>query len=533
MRKFSRILAGCAAAATSAVPAHAALVISSAPTSNVTCSGGVCSATAADAILNAGDLARALAHGSLDVESGSDAMDINVTASLSWTTHHTLTLTADRSIGLSAAMVAESAAARVVLVTGSGGDLTFPGGHLDFWSTHSHLTINGQAYKLAADIAGLAAAIAVHPKEAYALAKSYDAGPDGSYTQAPVPTTFMGKFEGLGHTVDHLTVSTSGTDAGLFAAASGASLRDIVLTNASIASTLGALKHSGALLGFGTNVAINHAAVSGSVSGDFAGGIVGEFSGSINDANSSATVAASDNIASLDGGLAGGIAGAMVMYSTISHSHATGIVSGSAAGGLVGYGYDAVITDSFATGNVTTSHWGGGLAANYEGNIQDSYATGNISSISTFADNAVGGLVGYGADTLIMNTYALGNVSTGATGFSGGLIGQAYSFTYFVAYIQHNYAAGTVSGGGAQQFGGFAGTIGQSMLRSDSWDTTTGGTAPAHGVGQCTGHGCKAITGLTTAQLQSGLPTDFDPAVWGSNPGINGGLPYLLALPPG
>ena len=63
------------------------------------------------------------------------------------------------------------------------------------------------------------------------------------------------------------------------------------------------------------------------------------------------------------------------------------------------------------------------------------------------------------------------------------------------------------------------------------WDTTTSGiTDPAKA--QVTLANEPGITGLTTAQLQSGLPTGFDPAVWGQSPSINGGLPYLLDNPP-
>jgi hypothetical protein len=32
--------------------------------------------------------------------------------------------------------------------------------------------------------------------------------------------------------------------------------------------------------------------------------------------------------------------------------------------------------------------------------------------------------------------------------------------------------------------------------------------------------------------LEAGLPADFDPTIWGENASINGGLPYLLAIPP-
>ncbi len=40
------------------------------------------------------------------------------------------------------------------------------------------------------------------------------------------------------------------------------------------------------------------------------------------------------------------------------------------------------------------------------------------------------------------------------------------------------------------------------------------------------------ITGLTDQQLKSGLPAGFDPKIWGSDPNINNGYPYLLANPP-
>ena len=43
---------------------------------------------------------------------------------------------------------------------------------------------------------------------------------------------------------------------------------------------------------------------------------------------------------------------------------------------------------------------------------------------------------------------------------------------------------------------------------------------------------CVVLTGLTDAQLKSGLPAGFDPAVWGQSAGINNGYPYLLSNPP-
>jgi hypothetical protein len=59
------------------------------------------------------------------------------------------------------------------------------------------------------------------------------------------------------------------------------------------------------------------------------------------------------------------------------------------------------------------------------------------------------------------------------------------------------------------------------------WDTTTSGTTQGTGTGNISG-----VTGETTVQLQSGLPAGFSSAIWGENSSINGGLPYLLAIPP-
>ena len=58
------------------------------------------------------------------------------------------------------------------------------------------------------------------------------------------------------------------------------------------------------------------------------------------------------------------------------------------------------------------------------------------------------------------------------------------------------------------------------------WDTTT--SVNTLGCGE----GSASVTGLTTAQLQSGLPAGFDPSIWNESAGANKGLPYLLALGP-
>jgi hypothetical protein len=58
----------------------------------------------------------------------------------------------------------------------------------------------------------------------------------------------------------------------------------------------------------------------------------------------------------------------------------------------------------------------------------------------------------------------------------------------------------------------------------------SGITSPSQGAGAPAND--PGITGLTNAQFKSGLPSGFDPAVWGRKGGVKGGLPYMLALPP-
>jgi hypothetical protein len=67
------------AAATSA---QASVEISTDPTQNMNCSGGVCSPTAKKAFLNVTDLAGMLSSGDVKVTSASIAMDIDIKATL-------------------------------------------------------------------------------------------------------------------------------------------------------------------------------------------------------------------------------------------------------------------------------------------------------------------------------------------------------------------------------------------------------------------------------------------------------------------
>jgi hypothetical protein len=83
-----------------------------------------------------------------------------------------------------------------------------------------------------------------------------------------------------------------------------------------------------------------------------------------------------------------------------------------------------------------------------------------------------------------------------------------------------------VGGSNGSKVGGFAGLL-ESVASSDYWNTTTSGTDQGTGSGNVSG-----ITGLTSQQLQSGLPLGFDPSIWAEDKKINNGFPYLINNPP-
>ena len=124
---------------------------------------------------------------------------------------------------------------------------------------------------------------------------------------------------------------------------------------------------------------------------------------------------------------------------------------------------------------------------------------------------------------VITNSYATGEVSMRYNLRGEGAAGFAVTDS---ASITSSYSIGLVN---AQRLYAGAGFIYLNDLleTNDYWDTDTSKMTQG-----CANANCPGITGLTDAQLKSGLPAGFDPAVWGQGPSINNGYPYLLANPP-
>ena len=462
--------------------ARADVAISTRPTQNMTCSGGVCTPTAKKAVLNVGDLANMLASGDATVQSGSIAQDIEIDAALSWTSTHRLTLDSYHSITFNKPVVVAGNGA-MTITTGNGGDFRFVGkGHVELWDLGSSLIINGDSYRLEDKLSRLARDVHHGPSGKYALAKSINVK-NRLYFEAPIPG-LTGTLEGLGNRISNLTINADANqaDIGLIGSLAlvGSTVRDIELTNVFVAG-------SGLGQSVGTLVGLNEG--------------------------------------------------------TIANCHATGSVTASNAsptGGLVGFNLASTIRNSFANVAVSTTGNGavGGLVGQTEGfhgdsgRVEESYATGSVSG----GDGAtVGGLVGESLGGVISDSYAMGSATGGANAFVGGLVGTNIDNGdgQSPAVIDTTYSTGMVSGGSAAMVGGLIGQdAADSQITNSYWDMTTSGISDPHqGAGNIADD--PGITGLTTEQFKSGLPAGFSPAIWKEKANINNGYPYLMDLPPG
>ena len=190
----------------------------------------------------------------------------------------------------------------------------------------------------------------------------------------PIGTSFdnsyKGTFDGGGHTITGLTVTTNDQFVGLFGYLNRAGMvKNVVMEGIQITSNH-MFGCTGGVVGYSWGT-IENCSVSGSVSGtDCVGGVVGsQKAGSIIGCSSSATVKGKHYV--------GGVAGEK--WGTMTACYATGNVTleiapkkNIAGGGLVGMNAGSSLLACYATGNVTSTgsstgyvHIGGFLGNNY------------------------------------------------------------------------------------------------------------------------------------------------------------------------
>ena len=190
----------------------------------------------------------------------------------------------------------------------------------------------------------------------------------------PIGTSnsYSGTFDGGGHTITGLTVTTNDEYAGLFGRLGKAgTVKNVVMEGVQITSNHGS-GLAGGVVGYSVGT-IENCSVSGSVSGTvYVGGVVGaQWGGTITGCSSSATVKGMVDV--------GGVAGQTNVDVTLTACYATGDVTleidpikNISGGGLVGFNGGSGVLACYATGNVTSTgsstgkvHIGGFLGDNY------------------------------------------------------------------------------------------------------------------------------------------------------------------------
>ena len=183
---------------------------------------------------------------------------------------------------------------------------------------------------------------------------------------------YTGTFDGGGHTIKGLTVTTNDQFVGLFGSIGYAgTVKNVMMEDVQITSNRSS-GFAGGVAGYSDGT-IENCSVSGSVSGTvYVGGVVGvQIGGSITGCSSSATVKGTVDV--------GGVAGQTNSSATLTACYATGNViiemapkKNIAGGSLVGMNAGSRLLACYATGNVTSTgsstgymHIGGFLGNNY------------------------------------------------------------------------------------------------------------------------------------------------------------------------
>ncbi len=192
----------------------------------------------------------------------------------------------------------------------------------------------------------------------------------------PIGTSFSNKytgtFDGGGHTIKGLTVTTNDQFVGLFGSIGYAgTVKNVMMEGVQI-TTNRSSGFAGGVAGYSDGT-IENCSVSGSVSGTvYVGGVVGaQWEGSITGCSSSATVKGTVNV--------GGVVGQTNGGATLTACYATGDVTleidpkkNISGGSLVGFNGGSSLLTCYATGNVTSTgsstgkvHISGFLGDNY------------------------------------------------------------------------------------------------------------------------------------------------------------------------
>ena len=324
----------------------------------ISSSGGDITGTLLSSNLNSSSITILSAAGSASGDG-----DILVSDAISWTSNTTLTLSAYRNIEVNSNITATGNTARIIFTpsTGTSGNLNINNdAKVTLSGTNPSLTIAGEAYQIINNLNALQA-MKDNLTGFFALGSDIDASSTSDNGFIPIGLVprpvrdgyaafmFNGKFNGLGHSIDDLTVSGTLAEGGLFGSLfNQVSISNLILNRANIFS--GTYANGGLAISTAGGTINRVRIISSNITGvGGTGGLVGHHGGGII-SNSSI-----DSLSSVDGGggdQTGGLVGSN--YGTISNSTSAASVRARAAGGLVGLNGDTgVIINSSTSGTVT------------------------------------------------------------------------------------------------------------------------------------------------------------------------------------
>lgn len=316
-----------------------------------------------------------------------------------------------------------------------------------------------------------------------------------------VPVSFMGTFNGNGHTIDNLNIESKeyndgneSSPTGLFAnVGAGAEVKNIRL-----GSGVNITGHScvGGIVGSASSASIDNTRFSGEIDGNNlyrAGGVVGcidSYGGDASVENSTFDGQLDAGNGSKIGGVIGTVSNENNHKITVEDSYNNGTISNftSDTGGVIGYAYvyggggegksELLIQNNTVSQAITTSNGGNniggviGYAENsYDGRltIQDMHL-----SVGVSGGSYVGGIVGYLYcyvesdinDCLIQGVSSTGNIS--GNSYTGGIVGYSYGDIGESdgpgTKIFQSYATGNVSNASSYYAGGLIGYAGGSLI---------------------------------------------------------------------
>ncbi|MCE1274841.1 MAG: filamentous hemagglutinin N-terminal domain-containing protein, partial [Chlorobiales bacterium] len=394
-------------------------------------------------------LQNALAAGNVTILSsqGSTASgsgDINVNDNVTWW-NNTLTLIAARNININAVLsvrdsnpgaAIDASDARIVMntATANGSDTAVSGGtvlvgltssgftgRVDFdRSGTAVLTINSAGYNIINSRSALQGMVSGNSNVRYVLGSNISAD---SFTPIGTNSTpFKGVLDGLGHTIDNLTVNTSTDNVGLFGVTNSASIRNIGITNVNLQGG----NKVGAVVGYAQSTSILNSWSSGIIhlNYSYAGGLVGSATNTVIEKSYSTAAVSSSDPADLFTYYTGGLVGYMQANSSIRQSYSSGNTTGGiSVGGIAGYMIDSTITSTYSNADeILGTKTTGGIVGNMQSSsISDSEFRGNkVTQRDTQYASDCGGLVGYAETSTISQSTSKGIVY-GKGSSNGGL----------------------------------------------------------------------------------------------------------------